>query len=306
MMIQSDNNITIPGAGGVPGSHCSVWVRGADGIIGHFEAANAESAKLLLDEACQKLKEEGCARVIGPMDENTWHRYRFVTYSDGSAPFLLEPSNPPEYPEWFTENGFVPLAGYYSKRGKMTDNFDRSDALKASLTEEGFLFRPLAMEHLEEELGLLYEVAGPAFRDNLFYETISREAFVAQYLQYRSFLIPELIQLAFYGNSPVGFMFIVPDYNETAGLAGGPLPKTAIAKTIAVLQEYRNKRIGSVVLNEAYKAARDMGMTEVITALVYDENVSGKLIQDDYTCFRRYTLFKKDLDRVRGEQEQSE
>ena len=37
------------------------------------------------------LAAEGFDAVIGPMDGDTWHRYRVVTESDGSPPYLLEP-----------------------------------------------------------------------------------------------------------------------------------------------------------------------------------------------------------------------
>jgi hypothetical protein len=41
------------------------------------------------------VRSHGIGRVLGPMDGDTWHSYRFVTESDGSAGFLLEPPDRP-------------------------------------------------------------------------------------------------------------------------------------------------------------------------------------------------------------------
>jgi len=42
----------------------------------------------------RSLRAAGCALAAGPVDGDTWHRYRLVTWSDGTPPFSLEPFSP--------------------------------------------------------------------------------------------------------------------------------------------------------------------------------------------------------------------
>src|SRR5687768_290557 len=47
------------------------------GMLGFFEAENRQDgADALFREATAWLREQGAGRVIGPMDGDTWHRYR--------------------------------------------------------------------------------------------------------------------------------------------------------------------------------------------------------------------------------------
>ena len=50
------------------------------------------------------------------MDGDTWHRHRLNVGPFDDPPFLLEPYNPPYYPEIWEEAGFQVLARYFSKQ----------------------------------------------------------------------------------------------------------------------------------------------------------------------------------------------
>src|SRR5262249_55020969 len=65
------------------------------GAIGGFQATSAVAATEVLSRSCVRLRSQGCTLAIGPMDGNTWRRYRFVTDAGTEPPFLLEPTHPP-------------------------------------------------------------------------------------------------------------------------------------------------------------------------------------------------------------------
>ena len=71
------------------------------GVIGGFQAKSTAAATDVLARACDALRAERCTLAVGPMDGNTWRRYRFVTEVGTEPPFLLEPTNPPEWPAWW-------------------------------------------------------------------------------------------------------------------------------------------------------------------------------------------------------------
>src|SRR5215469_11915876 len=102
-------------------ARCSLWWQGTPphdghrlGYVGHYAATDSAAARDLLGLACERLAEQGCTLAVGPMDGNTWQRYRFVTERGSEPPFFLEPDNPDDWPRQWTDFGFTPLAQYYS------------------------------------------------------------------------------------------------------------------------------------------------------------------------------------------------
>src|SRR5688572_23781145 len=61
------------------------------GVIGHFAALESSGAEELLNDLCRELSRHGCSRAIGPMDGNTWRRYRLLTERGTEPPFFMEP-----------------------------------------------------------------------------------------------------------------------------------------------------------------------------------------------------------------------
>src|SRR4051794_16982458 len=78
---------------GVLAARCSLWwndvpALGDDrlGVIGHFGALHRDAAVAMLDAARTELGREGCTRAVGPMDGNTWRRYRLVVERGAEPP----------------------------------------------------------------------------------------------------------------------------------------------------------------------------------------------------------------------------
>src|SRR5947209_11374426 len=111
----------LAGADGSASARCSLWWEGTPeyqghriGYVGHYAVTDARAAPQLLRLACARLAEKGCTLAVGPVDGNTWQRYRFLTERGSEPPFFLEPDNPEEWPRQFTDFGFTPLAHYHS------------------------------------------------------------------------------------------------------------------------------------------------------------------------------------------------
>ncbi len=89
-------------AGGRPLARAALWWQHTPplqgervGAIGELSAGDAAAARALLRHACRRLAEQGCTRVLAPMDGNTWNAYRCRT----GAP-LGFPGEPAPGPEW--------------------------------------------------------------------------------------------------------------------------------------------------------------------------------------------------------------
>jgi GNAT superfamily N-acetyltransferase len=279
---------------------CSLWwtavpAHGDErlGVIGHFAARDADSAAMLLRHALAELSAQACTLAVGPMDGNTWRRYRFVTERGAEPPFFLEPDNPDEYPRYWHDAGFTPLAGYSSTR---VDRLDADEVRLAVLArraaDNGIHIRPIDAARLEAELRRVYRVAEISFRKNFLYTPISEDEFVGQYAKVGPVLNPALVQIAEIDEGPVGFSFSIPDVNQAKR---GERIDTAIMKTLAVLPGRRSAGLGGLLLFRSYQAASEQGLTRAIHALMHDTNVSRNLNREHTRTLRRYTLYARRL-----------
>lgn len=263
------------------------------GVIGGFEATGATAAADVLAQAGAALAARGCTLAVGPMDGNTWRRYRLVTEAGAEPPFFLEPANPPEWPGWWRAAGFVPLAEYYSAA---TDELEPRDARLADAAQRvrdaGIALRPLDPAQFEAELGRIHDVSVVSFQENYLYTPLPREDFIAQYRAVQPLVRPELVCLAERAGRPVGYMFAIPDAAQAR--RGQPVTNV-IMKTIAVLPECGGMGLGGLMFAEVHAAARRLGFRRAIHALMHENNKSRRMSAHYAQIIRRYTLFSRRL-----------
>lgn len=281
---------------------CSLWWTHALsqagnqlGLIGHYAADGAEIGHQLLAHVCKILASRGCTLAIGPMDGNTWRGYRFITESNDEPPFFLEPTNPPEWPQQFMEYGFKPLANYYSSMDDRLDDVDAPQVHRAArrMANLGVTLRALEPEHFVDELKAIYRIVVASFRNGYLYQPISEAEFVAQYMQVRTIVRPELVTIAMHEDRPVGFIFTLPDVLPARH--GIPI-ETAITKTLAVIPDRRFAGLGTHLGVVNRRTVRKLGYRRMIHALMHESNKSRNIsARFSSNIFRRYTLFARPL-----------
>lgn len=262
------------------------------GVLGGFAAADSASTRRLLEAACEQLRQRGCTQAIGPMNGNTWRRYRFVVESNPRAPFFLEPRNPPEFPQWWQAAGFEPLAAYSSSVTLLNGRETASPALRQRLASSGVTIRALQPTRYREELARIHALSLRSFARNFLYTPLPEADFLASYDRIESRVDPRLVRLAERGGQLCGFVFALPDL-EAASRGEKP---ALIVKTLAVDPAARCHGLGTVLVDEVQQIARAKGFTESIHALAHEANSSLK-ISDRHQAevFRRYSLFQRVL-----------
>lgn len=263
------------------------------GVIGHYAALDAASAAQLLVHSCRELASRNCTLAIGPMDGNTWRRYRFVTGRGTEPPFFLEPDNPDDYPRHFETAGFAPLARYYSNLDPdLGWSIRNAPQLEARIRKLGITFRHLNAGEFDNELARIYDLSVAGFRNNFLYTPISRQEFLAMYDKIRPYVRPEMVLFAEHEGNPLGFLFAVPDMLRHQ--RGEPLD-TVILKSIAVLPEWNGRGIGGLLMGRATENARNLGFRRAIHALMHEDNTSRGMSGRHGTKIREYTLFARRL-----------
>ncbi len=280
-------------------ARCSLWWKNVPqlpnqkiGLIGHFESRSEHSAHGLLRAACSDLKKLSCTLAISPMDGSTWNRYRLITEIGREPPFFLEPTNPPQYPIYFTSAGFTPLATYCSALNtNLSFDDPRNDQIRRRIADSGITIRIINPIDFETELKRIYNISLIAFRPNFLYTPISESDFLSQYAKIRPILRPELVLIAEHHSRPIGFMFGLPDLLSQKR-SGTP---TLILKTLAILPDRSHAGLGGLLIFQCQQSARNLGFTRSIFALMHDANASRSISSRYGQIMRRYTLYSKSL-----------
>jgi len=281
-------------------ARCSLWWQQVPtypaqklGVIGHFVAQNSVAAQQLLQQACQQLKQQGCAIAVGPMDGNTWRRYRWITQRGHEPPFFLEPDNPENYPLYFLENGFVVMAEYHSAlNNDLTIENDRIKQFRQHAQQQGIQFRPLSLEAFEDELRRIYELSLASFQDNFLYTPISQADFFSLYARIKPYIQPELTWLAEQHGQLIGYLFGLPDLAQAQR---DQTIDTLIIKTVAINRAHRRAGLGALLVTEIQRRAHDLGYRRAIHALMHRTNHSRHISHHYATIMRQYALYQRRL-----------
>jgi GNAT superfamily N-acetyltransferase len=262
------------------------------GTIGGFAALDEEAARILLDHACARLQEAGRRIAVGPMNGNTWRRHRYVISSEGRGPFLLEPRNPPEYPDWWRNACFTNLSHYTSSVIDLDGRRVVSPAMRTRLEESGIVIRKLDPGRYEEELKLIHALSLKCFSSNFLYTPLDETEFLHAYSKVRDHVEPDFVRIAERAGIPCGFLFGIRDLEAEAR---GEKP-AVIVKTLAVDPESRCAGLGSLLVDEVHAAAYEKGFAESIHAMEHESNTSRRITgRYGGRIFRSYALFAKPL-----------
>lgn len=295
-----DAHWAVVASDGTVKARCSLWwmyvphyTNQRVGVIGHFDTTDTSATTRLLTHACEQLAARGATIAIGPMDGNTWRKYRLVTERGSEPPFFLEPDNPDTWPRCFTDAGFAPLATYTSALNTALVGEDPRVARGLErMNSIGVRIRQLDPSRFDEELDRIYEISSVSFRDNFLYTPIAKNEFISMYRKIQPYVQAELVLIAERDGKPVGFLFGIPDMAQAQR---GAKIDTFIVKTVAVVPDSGCTGLGSLLVAQSQLIAHQLGYRRAIHALMHETNRSQNISRHYAQTMRRYTLFAKPL-----------
>ncbi len=282
----------------------------AAGSIGWFAAFDdPEACRLLLAAAETWLREQGATHILGPMDGDTWHHYRFTTGPFDTPPFLKEPWNPPWYPALWEACGYTVVDRYLSAR---IPDPARAAARMAPylkrVRRQGYTFRPIRMQELARELELLHDLSCRIFEGNRHYRPITRDAFLQLYAGSRPLMVPPLCQFCCAPDgTEAGFVFCYPDLSGAVRAMRGQRGPLALlrfwrrrgradrvcVKSLGCLPDYRGTGMGPALMALALEQTVACGYGEALMCLMHEDNDSRRLDGGASEVFRHYVLYGK-------------
>lgn len=256
------------------------------GLIGFFESENRpEACTTLLRRGVDWLRKQGAGTVIGPMDGDTWHRYRINIGPFQEPPFLMEPYNPSYYRDLWENSGFHAVCKYFSKRvDDVSEVLPTMEAHFRSCEGLGYRFRQINMSRFEEELKALFALSCRIFSRNAYYTSIEETDFADLYRPFKSLFDPTLIWFVEDpSGSPIAFGFAIPEFEAAHAVN---------FKTIGVLPEHRRKGIAGAIAFKIYQRMLEKNLRIANLCLIQEGNPSHELDGGRGKIFREYLLFE--------------
>lgn len=273
--------------------------------IGNFDGLDdGEALEALLTRAVAWAKDRGAEEVVGPMNGDTWHDYRFNVGPFEEALFLKEPYNPTYYPELWKAAGFQLLQAYRSCRHDELEaarehNRPRYEALVA----QGYTTEPMTEGPFEEVVDRVYEMVKVIFAEAYLYTEISREAFGALYAGVEPILSGDLCFFVVDAEGQdAGFCFAFPGYaralamakalGKTGSLQVRPEQNVGNVKTVGVMPEHRGKGMAGAIAYLFLDAMVKKKMVAANHCLMMVGNYSNRVGAEYGREFRRYELYR--------------
>lgn len=258
------------------------WGELKTAAVGSIKFKSFAEGNVLLLQIIAKCKDEGYEALLGPLDGDTWHSYRLVYESDGSPPFLMEPSSKEHDLAVFTQSGFEPISKYISAKAKLVDTLGEKP-----VEISGIQVLPWDGKNGEELIRGLFDMSEQAFSKNNFFTPITFKGFMAIYEPLLPMIQKEHVLFARdEKNVLMGFLFGMPDFMDHSGTP------SAILKTYAS----RMRGVGHLLADTYHRRAIDMGFETVIHALIHEDNISKEHSEKHKAkTIRKYALMGRKL-----------
>ncbi len=249
-----------------------------EGYLTLFETtADYEVARNLLDYSCNWLKKRGIGNVTGPISPTRGDDYRgMLVKGFGSSPVLLNPYNPPYYPEFFERYGFEVdmdfCAYYYDLRREIDPKLVRG----VNLVKQRYNFRvdSLNINELEQELNdikVILDEAMPEEWEHIVPPSLEELHSIARPLL--KIAEPGLINIARQGDRPIGFALALPDYNQIFKKIKGKLFPFGFLKILwhkhkitggrifvmFIVPDFHKKGVSAAIYLKTFQEAKKLG-----------------------------------------------
>lgn len=283
------------------------------GFFGHFEACDSTVAHALLDHAASWLRTRGATSLRGPIDLSTNYRCALLVEGQEDAPVFMMPHNPPQYRDYLESYGFREvkrLLSFSMKPGSL--HLTELKAFVEKLrTRSAIRVRPARGLGFTKDLRLVAGMYGRIWGRNWGFAPMSEKEFLQETAGLRLVCARELLQIAFVGDEPIGFVLAVPDLNPAVKACEGRLfpfgwwkfwrelgrlPRLRVI-TLGVVPEHRRSGADALLIAAVTQQFLERGFQECEACWILEDNYAmiRMLERIGGTLKRHFSIFGMDL-----------
>ncbi len=196
------------------------------GQFGQLEAIDdAAVFEALLNAAGGWLRGRGKRRMQGPFDLTINQQCGLLVEGFDVSPAMMMPFHPPFYAGQLEALGLHPVVEMLAYRGASDYAVPTSVARLLERTAGRLSFRPVSRGELSDHAEIMRALFNACWADNWGFIPITREEFAHMVQEMKPLVWPGYVQIAWQGETPVGFIVVLPDLNGLIrDLAGRLLP----------------------------------------------------------------------------------
>jgi GNAT superfamily N-acetyltransferase len=271
----------------------------------------------LFEAALRWAREQGCTRLLGPLNPSTNDEGGLLVNGFDSSPVFMMTYNPQYYEDLIAAEGFTKakdlLAFFFDLANTPMDRFDRI-ASKFQKREPDISIVPIKRRNLAECLVKVKAVYNEAWSDNWGFVpmTDSEIEFMAERL--KPLLTEGLAYVAETPTEPVGFLLALPDFNQAFKplkghvftpkilgflpyLAGWKTPDLCRVITLGVSSKYRGRGIEAAILAKGLRTGFKLGFRSIEASWILEDNIPVQRVIELFggKPYKTYRVYQRAL-----------
>lgn len=288
------------------------------GFFGFYETIDDEDVSdLLLDTACEWVKEKGLNEILGPVNPSTNDECGLLVDGYDSSPVFLMPYNLKHYQTKIENFGFEKandLYAYYIPSKVINDPkiMTRLERMSELIKKRSDVTTyNINMKDLNNEVRKIEEIYNSAWESNWGFVPITTAEFDYMADSLKMVVDPDLVMFAEVAGKPAGFTLSLPDFNQVLKKMNGRLLPFGFLKILTgkkkidflrviimgVKPEYQKKAIDSVFYLETIKMGNKNGYTGAEISWVLEDNMPMRMTAEKLGAhiYKTYRIYKKNL-----------
>lgn len=288
------------------------------GFFGFYETIDDEDVSdLLLDTACEWVKEKGLNEILGPVNPSTNDECGLLVDGFDSSPVFLMPYNLKHYQTKIENFGFEKandLYAYYIPSKVINDPkiMTRLERMTELIKKRSDVTTyNINMKDLNNEVRKIEEIYNSAWESNWGFVPITTAEFDYMADSLKMVVDPDLVMFAEVAGKPAGFTLSLPDFNQVLKKMNGRLLPFGFLKILTgkkkidflrviimgVKPEYQKKAIDSVFYLETIKMGNKNGYTGAEISWVLEDNMPMRMTAEKLGAhiYKTYRIYKKNL-----------
>lgn len=280
------------------------------GFFGFFECINDfEVAKLLLDTVKTELISNGMTIMRGPMNFSTNEECGFLIEGYEFPPIIMTPYNPPYYNDFMERYGMRKAKDLFAFIHDVQERLPEKVLRVAAIAEKrGITVRPVQKESFDSEMRIFKEVYNSAWDKNWGFIPLTDEEIYYLGSKLRDIVVPELVLIAEDNGVPVGFMGLLPDFNQVLRRMQGSLNPLSIVKALyyqrritdlrllllGIKRKYRNRGVDALLFREGFKGTLKGGYKRVEFSWILEDNIPVLRLVEmaGARLYKRYRIYE--------------
>ena len=282
-------------------------------FFGFFEAVDGEVAAALFRavEAWARARDRSAVRGPANPSMNDGSGFQLDAYD--TDPYLMTPSNPPDYPRYAEAAGYRKAKDLYAWFfDHRTADVERLERLAARVEKR---YRPTVrtadMKRFDDELNIVKQLYNGAWEENWGFVKYTEAEFDALGRELKLVVDPDIVVFLELGGEVVGLSLALPDANQVFKKMNGRLlpfgwtyylrRKQIIDQArlpiLGVVKEHRNKGLELVLIYETLKRSKAKGYMQGECSWILEDNdaMNKGIAATGATLYKTYRLYQKSL-----------